>query len=234
MTLEELCKLSDSLHDDIIAISSEKKVLDDQINDTKTKINNLVNLSDICDKSIILLTEAGKLSRDTARQHFEKIITNALQFITQSTDYEFVIQELNERSKASYEFYIKSNVNGIESLQKPQDANGGGFVDIIALVAKYAYLEIFDDPKIMSGTLLLDEPGKMISKDMSIKFGEYIKYLGTQYNRQAIMVTHSEELSAIANETFRVVKDLKGYSHVFEETYVKPNLNELEEELKTE
>jgi DNA repair ATPase RecN len=159
------------------------------------------------------LTEAGKISREHARVHFEKIVTSALQFITQSTDYEFVIDEL-DRSKASYEFYIKSTVNGVECLQKPEEANGGGFIDIIALAAKYAYLEIFSDPKIMSGTLIFDEPGKMISEDISIKFAEYIKFLGKQYNRQTIMITHNNNISSVADKSLYVQKDNQGISHV--------------------
>ena len=168
------------------------------------------------EKVITILTAAATASRDNARQHFEKIITDALQFISQSKDYEFIIKELTGRTKASYEFYIKSTVNGVECIQKPEDANGGGFVDIISVAAKYAYLEIFNDPKIMNATLFYDEPGKMISEQMSVNSAEYIKFLGSHYNRQTIMITHNDNLSSVADKTFLVRKDANGISTVSE------------------
>jgi DNA repair ATPase RecN len=213
MLLEDLKTLSDSASQRKVRIETEHKMLDADILNTTNKIAQLDNSVQYNKKAMLILTEAGKISREQARVHFEKIVTSALQFITQSTDYEFVIDEL-DRSKASYEFYIKSTVNGVECLQKPEEANGGGFIDIIALAAKYAYLEIFSDPKIMSGTLIFDEPGKMISEDISIKFAEYIKFLGKQYNRQTIMITHNNNISSVADKSLYIQKDNQGISHV--------------------
>jgi AAA15 family ATPase/GTPase len=123
---------------------------------------------------------------------------------------------MNERSKASYEFFIKSTVNGQESLQSPKDANGGGFVDIISVAAKYAYLELFNDPKIQCGTVFLDEPGKMIDEQRSIKFAEYIKELGRNYNKQTIMITHNTSLKDIADQTYYVSQNNNLISNVTE------------------
>lgn len=210
--LEKFSAMSKSLDDDIIAVRARRKEIQKDINDLTDKITKMQKVNDIMDKLIVIYTKSSGISRDNARQHFEKIITDALQFVTQSTDYEFIIQELKGRQKASYEFYIKSTVNGVECIQKPEDANGGGFVDIISCASKYAYLEIFNDPKIMSGTLLYDEPGKMISEQMSMKFAEYIKFLGSHYGRQTIMVTHNDNLANVADKTYLVQKDANGIS----------------------
>ena len=64
----------------------------------------------------------------------------------------------------------------------------------------------------MNATLFYDEPGKMISEQMSVKFAEYIKFLGSYYNRQTIMVTHNDNLSSVADKTFLVRKDANGIS----------------------
>lgn len=191
--------------------SDRKAKLEQDITDKQENI--LLNT-----KCVALLTEASRKSRDNVKQHFEKIITDALQFVTGSSDYEFVIQEYENRKKSSYEFYVKSTVNGIECLQKPEDANGGGFVDIISVAMKYAYFQLFNDPKIMSGTLLYDEPGKMISAEMSLKFAEYVKFLGTNYGKQTIMITHNDSISNVADKTFTVVKNSKGISTVRDNT----------------
>lgn len=214
--LDVLKQRSKDLENKVITLKSQKSSIEKNIIDLKNKCDNINNMNLLLEKVITVLNQAAVTSRDNARAHFEKIVTDALQFISQSTDYEFVIQEMTGRAKASYEFYIKSTVNGVECLQKPEDANGGGFVDIISVAAKYAYLEIFNDPKIMSGTLFFDEPGKMISEQMSVKFAEYIKFLGNHYNRQTIMITHNENLSNVADKTFTVSKDVNGISNATE------------------
>lgn len=217
------------LETNVIIAKQNEAMLKKDISTIKSKMSALETMNQNLEKVIIILTQAATTSRDNARAHFEKIITDALQFVSQSKDYEFVIKELTGRAKASYEFYIKSTVNGVECIQKPEDANGGGFVDIISVAAKYAYLEIFNDPKIMSGTLLYDEPGKMISEQMSIKFAEYIKFLGNHYGRQTIMVTHNDNLSNVADKTFVVRKNHNGISTATEQSVMTVSFDDMED-----
>ena len=225
-------------YDRFSSVYASKKVikehLEKEIQDYDQKIDNLVQENEILNKVILVLTESSNLARDKARQYFEKIITEALQYVTQSKDYEFVIKEIKERSKASYEFFIKTNINGQESLQSPENANGGGFIDIISTAAKYAYLELFNDPKLSCGYIFLDEPGKMIDEQRSIKFAEYIRELGKTYNKQTIMITHNQSIKDVADETYYVSQNNNLISKVtkFEdiplqniETMVKEALN---------
>ena len=200
------------LEKSVIIAKQNKNNIELEIASLESKCDTLTKANELLDKSIAILTNVANTSRDNARAHFEKIVTDALQFVTQSTDYEFIIKDIPGRAKASYEFYIKSTVNKTECIQKPEDANGGGFVDIISVASKYAYLEIFNDPRIMSGTLFFDEPGKMISEQMSVKFAEYLKFLGNHYNRQTIMITHNNNLSSVSDRTFVVAKDANGVS----------------------
>ena len=207
---------SKELQSGYISKKAIKDRIEDEVIDYTNKINQLTDENDILNKVILVLTESSNIARNNAKNHFEKIITEALQYVTQSTDYEFVIQEMVDRSKASYEFFIKTTINGEESLQSPKDANGGGFVDIISVAAKYAYLELFNDPKIQCGTVFLDEPGKMIDEQRSIKFAEYIKELGKNYNKQTIMITHNTSLKDIADQTYYVSQNANLISQVSE------------------
>ena len=207
---------SKELQSGYISKKAIKDRIEDEVIDYTNKINQLMGENDILSKVILVLTESSNIARNNAKNHFEKIITEALQYVTQSTDYEFVIQEMVDRSKASYEFFIKTTINGEESLQSPKDANGGGFVDIISVAAKYAYLELFNDPKIQCGTVFLDEPGKMIDEQRSIKFAEYIKELGKNYNKQTIMITHNTSLKDIADQTYYVSQNANLISQVSE------------------
>ena len=224
-TFEQVLK---ELETNVIIAKQNEAMLKKDIATIQGKVSALETMNQNLEKVIVILTQAATTSRDNARAHFEKIITDALQFVSQSKDYEFIIKELTGRAKASYEFYIKSTVNGVECIQKPEDANGGGFVDIISVAAKYAYLEIFNDPKIMSGTLLYDEPGKMISEQMSVKFAEYIKFLGNHYGRQTIMVTHNDNLSNVADKTFVVRKDNNGISTATEQSAMAVSFDDVE------
>lgn len=207
---------SKELQSGYISKKAIKDRIEDEVIDYTNKINQLTDENDILSKVILVLTESSNIARNNAKNHFEKIITEALQYVTQSTDYEFIIQEMVDRSKASYEFFIKTTINGEESLQSPKDANGGGFVDIISVAAKYAYLELFHDPKIQCGTVFLDEPGKMIDEQRSIKFAEYIKELGKNYNKQTIMITHNTSLKDIADQTYYVSQNANLISQVSE------------------
>lgn len=197
-------EITKSIEESYLSRKAVRDKIKSDIDNYTDQINKLTNENEILNKVILVLTESSNISRSKAKDHFEKIITEALQYVTQSKDYEFVIQENSERQKASYEFFIKTTVNGEESLQSPKDANGGGFVDIISVAAKYAYLELFNDPKIQCGTVILDEPGKMIDEQRSIKFAEYIKELGNTYNKQTIMVTHNVSLKDVADQTYYV------------------------------
>lgn len=204
----------------------------DQVQKLEAEISNIsanlignnfnIELNELC---ISILGQASSLMRDTARVHLEKIVTDALQFVTQDTSVRFLIEESTTRNKPSYEFYVETMINGITSKQKPEDACGGGFVDIISSSLKQAYLEIFQDPVIMNNSFLSDEPGKMISDQMSVKFAEYNKFLSKQYNRQMIMITHNENLSNVADKTFIVMKDRNGISRVTNDiTSISSNL----------
>lgn len=214
MDLKTLEQRSENLKVTLISIQERKRMLEESIVQINNKKDMYEKANAMYEKIIALLTMTATASRQNAKSHFERIITDALQFVTQNPDYSFIIEEMTGRAKTSYEFYVKSTVNGVECKQKPEDANGGGFVDIIASAAKYAYLEIFNDPKIMSGTLLYDEPGKMISADMSVKYAEYLKFLGKHYGKQTIMITHNENLSNVADKTYVVSKNQRGVSVV--------------------
>ena len=220
MNLSEFQNNLKDMEKKLIIATENKLNVENEIKALDQKMNIYTNENEDLQRVIAILTQTSSISRDNARAHFEKIVTDALQFVTQSTDYEFLIQEIPGRAKASYEFYIKSTVNGIECIQKPEDSNGGGFIDIISVACKYAYREIFNDPRIQCDTLLYDEPGKMISEKMSVKFAEYIKFLGSHYGRQTIMVTHNDSLANTGDLTYYVSKNNLGVSSVLDNSLI--------------
>lgn len=206
-----------NISNEITKLSSIKNTYDNyivQLSDINFKITNTTNLIELQEILSSILIESSNVMRDNAKKHFEKIVTDALQFIAQDSSYKFIIEESITRGKPSYEFYIESITDGNVTKLKPEESCGGGFVDIICVTLKVAYLVIFQSPRVMNASLLLDEPGKMISEQMSIKFAEYIKFLGKQFGLQITMITHKENITNVADETYIVTKNSNGISSI--------------------
>lgn len=191
-----------------------KQELEQNIAQTEENIQHLKSSVTASTQAIELMSQVSLTAREQAKQHLEMIVTEALKFIS-NDEYRFVIELGETGGKPSCEFFVESEVNGIVSRQKPESACGGGFVDIISTTLRYAYLEIFSDPVLKNRVMILDEPGKMISEQASARFSEFIKYLGENFDRQTIMITHNENLMNSADKTL-FVSNYQGVSKVIE------------------
>lgn len=215
--MQDICYNTAFISNEIENINSkiqEYNNLISQINAVNSTISSVEAGIRLQEELNVIFIDSAKIMRDKAKSHFEKIVTDALQFVSQDNTCKFVIEESMVRGKPAYEFYIETIVNGEVCRKRPEDSCGGGFIDIISVTAKVAYLQIFNNPKIMNVCFQMDEPGKMVSEQMSVKFAEYIKFLGKQFGLQIIMVTHNENLSVIADDTFVVTKNRNGVSVV--------------------
>lgn len=169
-----------------------------------TELSSLKEQMEICDKTSILINNVSIEAKTRVISVLEDMVTEAIKTISDG-QYEFKIQ-IEETAKGSKcEFYIAEEINGEVSLQKPQDSCGGGFIDIISTTLRYVYLNVFREPKMM-GPVILDEPAKMLSADMSNKFGDFIKTLGEDFNRQTIMITHNDVIGNVADNNIQIRK----------------------------
>ena len=191
-----------------------KQTIESAIAQSKVTLEQLEASSGDLVKALDLLSAVSREAREQAKMHLESIVTEALQFIS-SGDYKFIIELGESGGKPTCEFLVESEVNGEISRQKPESACGGGFVDIISTTLRYAYLKVFSDPTIKSRTIILDEPGKMISEQASVRFSEFVKYLGTELDKQTIMITHNDTLMSAADKTY-VVTNYQGLSKAME------------------
>ncbi|MFD2169418.1 ATP-binding protein [Tumebacillus lipolyticus] len=160
----------------------------------------------------ILLQESSAFAREQARRQIETMVTNALQFIFGDQDIEFrvVIEEV--RGRADGEFLVVSKYGGEIPVQtRPQDARGGGVVDVISLALRAALLHA-NRPQ-LDGPIILDEPAKHVSEEYSRQVAEFLKQLSTAFGRQIIMVTHNQHL-ANTGDTSYIVEMRSGKSYV--------------------
>lgn len=195
-----LSKKLQTLKDKYNKESALKKQVEEDITKYRTKVYFLNQEIEECDKASIMLTSISLEAKESITMFLEDLVTDALQYISEGK-YSFKIE-----MEPKCEFYIVETVDGVESKQRPQDSCGGGFVDIISTTLRYAYLNLYNNPALM-GSIILDEPGKMVSADMSIRFGEFIKRLGEDFDRQTIMITHNDNLTNIADHIEEIIKE---------------------------
>ena len=197
---------------------SRLKVLNDALNKKQIEKINLLAASNKFSADIFvleedireiekmsdILTAVSTKAKENIISFLEDIVTDALSYISEG-QYRFKIEMDSTGKSTKCDFYVVEDVDGHESKQDPRDSCGGGFIDIISTTLRYVYLNLYNVSKI-NGPIILDEPGKMVSQDMSIKFAEFVKKLGDDFDRQTIMITHNSNLASIGDNTLTVTK----------------------------
>ena len=169
------------------------------------KINSLDEDLDIYEQTRILLQQTAEYAREQAKSQIESLVTNALQYVF-GPQFSFEIELEEKRSRPYAEFYVVSSYEDRSFKNKPQEARGGGIVDVVSLALRIAILESYGAAKI-AGPLILDEPAKHVSEDYITNVAQFLKAINQRFSRQIIVVTHKNHLSEIADRSFQV--DLK-------------------------
>lgn len=178
----------------------KEKILE-QIEENKSLIENIQNQIDINEKVSILLQKTSEFARSQAKIQIESLVTNCLQYIFENNmKFKIEIEELY--GKPSADFFVITKHNDIIIKTKPELSRGGGVVDIISLALRIAFLQI-NKPQI-EGPLILDEPAKHVSEDYIFNVADFLKKASEMFNRQIIIVTHNNHLSAIGTNTYKI------------------------------
>lgn len=200
-TIEELNKNYEALVLECAMKKNMKQKLEKQLNDKIEELNKIESLIDILEQVRILLQRASEYAREQIRQQIEMLVTHCLQFVF-GPYLEFKI-EINEiRGKADAEFYVISIFDNMKVKTKPQDARGGGIVDVIALALRVAFIQSTNSYG--DGPLILDEPAKHVSSEYIANVAQFLKQISEVFHRQIIMITHNQYLSEIADLAYRV------------------------------
>lgn len=193
-----------NLREYIARETGKKDKLDEQFKEAKSELILISDNIELLEKVIILFQKTSEFARNQAKVQIESLVTKCLQFIFES-NIEFLIEIEELRNKANAEFYVVSENEDTIIKTKPELSRGGGVVDIVSLALRIAFLQIHK-PRI-EGPLILDEPAKHVSADYIINVGDFLKHTSEMFNRQIIMVTHNQHLSAISNYCYRVELD---------------------------
>lgn len=176
------------------------KILE-QLNENKAEAAKIQANLELLEKVSILFQKTSQFAREQAKIQIETIVTKCLQFVFES-NVKFVIEIEELRGKANAEFYVVNEIDDMIIKTKPELSRGGGVVDIVSLALRIAFLQIHKPG--IQGPLILDEPAKHVSEDYIFNVGDFLRHTSEMFNRQVIMVTHNQHLSAISSNSYRV------------------------------
>lgn len=179
---------------------AQKNILVDQKTKLEQKIQGERDKKLELEKVSTLLVKTADAAREAGRQRLEKVVTRALQFVF-GPDFSFEIELDESGGKPVARFLVCSpGENGEVVKNEPQDSRGGGINDIVASALQVAVMVVYNEPKIQ-GPIILDEPGKHVSEEYVVKFGEFLQFVSKTFNRQINMVTHQPHLALTADKT---------------------------------
>lgn len=162
----------------------------------------------------IVLQSTSEYARDQAKQQIELLVTHALQYVFGS-EIAFRIKLNIVRNRPEAEFFVVSQYGSLTVENRPEDARGGGVVDVISLALRIAMLHSYQPD--INGPLVLDEPAKHVSDDYIANVAEFLRYVSQVFGRQVIMVTHNRTLTDIADKAFKV-EMIEGKSQILPHT----------------
>ncbi|HHW40867.1 MAG TPA: ATP-binding protein [Syntrophomonadaceae bacterium] len=180
----------------------EQSALLQEIDAREKRLEEVREEAECLEKVRLLLMEAARHAREQGRQQVEYLVTQALQFVF-GGDMEFKVVVEDKRDRPEAEFYVCSTYGGDFRVETtPQDARGGGVVDVISLALRLALLHAFRPP--VGGPVILDEPGKHVSEEFSPQVAQFLKSYSQSLGRQIIMVSHNQHLADSADIAYLV------------------------------
>ena len=195
----------------------QKQIIYNTINTLTTEIDNTRAIQAENNNISALLQKAAEVSRGNTKEHLENVCTAALKYVF-GKDVEFIIDIQECRGRPEAEFYIQYTTGKDVIKVKPEDASGGGVIDVLSTALRFAFLELLREPSV-KGPIILDEPGKMISEVAANRMASLLQELQQTFNRQTIMVTHSDIYEKLADKSFEVMMN-GNHSKVIESSQI--------------
>lgn len=163
--------------------------IEQQFLDNQNRISELKDLQITNKKAIELLNLVQGVTKDLIQNSFESIITEALQYVYQSDDYQFQLEFGRQGAKPKLTWKLKTN-----EMQESHDlmnTRAGGEKDIVALALRLVLLEVSKN----KGFLCLDEFEKRLDSPQTLKNAiDFIKRLQKETGRQLFLITHKQEV----------------------------------------
>lgn len=175
--------------------TTKKEVLQKSLAEIKESLQTEEVLLDNCQKARVIVQTVAEQTQKKIEYHISNLVSMALSSVFPDP-YEFALKFVQRRNKTEADLlFLKDGKEG-----SPMDISGGGALDVASFALRVAIWSI----KPTRRTMILDEPGKFISRDLQIKFSEMIKQLSTSLGLQFIIVSHIPEITEAADKVFEV------------------------------
>ena len=178
-----------SLEKEVNSLNGQVDLLNKQLEESITKYQDLQYQQVLNQKGIELLHLIKKVTQENIKLMFEKVVTEALQYIHQSNDYKFELIFDRRGGLPTLDFAIKT-----PDMQEPHDildSRGGGTCDIVSLALRFVLAEISK----MKVFIFFDEPEKHLDSPETLnKMIEFVKEMQKETKRQVFWITHKQEV----------------------------------------
>lgn len=181
--------------------NGKRNKIKEYVNDYEKELVDIEEKLILLEKVNVLLQKTSEHAREQSKIQIENLVTNCLQYVFDS-NIEFKIEIEESHSKPIADFFVISKDDDIIIKTKPELSRGGGIVDVVSLALRIAFLQIHKP--LVEGPIILDEPAKHVSEDYIFNVADFLKQVSEMFNRQIILVTHNNHLSAISTTAYRV------------------------------
>lgn len=158
-----------------------------------------------------LFAKVSEFAREQLRKKIQDIVTAALQAIFARDDISFEIEMRTVNNQPAAYWNVVSMYGDTAVAGNPEDSRGGGVSDVVSLALRLALLEL-SRPR-PQGVIMLDEVGKHVSKEFAPNVAAFLKQYAEKTGRQIVLITHQEDLAAVADVSYRVTQS-NGISEV--------------------
>ncbi len=187
------------------------RLLQEQHGETEAALGKVTANKGLWQLVSVLLTKVSDYARRQLVERIEATVTAALQTVLSDDSLRFEVEMRELGGRASAEWRVVSRYSDIEVSNNPEDARGGGIVDIVSLALRLALLEL-STPR-PEGPVILDEPAKMVSAEYAENLAYFLRSYAQRTGRQFIVVTHNETLAQAGDVSYRVTQE-NGISEV--------------------
>lgn len=198
-------ELKQKIKDYRLNAERQKAIKDEKLNQLSQKENQQVQLSkDIEELQAVnlLLEKCNITARETLKTEIETLVTSALQAVFEDPTRQFTIVFTPKRNQIEAEFFCsKQGQDDTEQIKGDiKNTYGGGVVDVVSIALRMILMELLK----INGPIVLDEPGKAVSKEFIPNFGRFLNSMCHRFNRQMILITHNDILANYGNKTIKV------------------------------
>lgn len=161
----------------------------------ESNVKSLTKYRDVVEKAQVLIQKVALETQEILRIQIADVVQSALDTVFPDV-YKFSVEFEIKRGRTECKLVFKQGEFEVDILA----SDGGGLSDIASLALRIAAWSLGTS----TNTLVLDEPGKFVSRDIVGQFAEIISELGKKLNLQIVMVSHVPELIENSDKVFKV------------------------------